>query len=543
MLSYYIMATYDPPIENLPIFDPSVFVVENTPLTYNQALGSFLAYPVAQGTEDLSIINVNGLATFNAAEIHQQTETHNGIVTFNNSDVHNATSTFNSSIIANNVITQNNAILNINQTDHTNNNLGNVLRATQIFGDLQLLRPSGVNGGAMQFTDITTQAYGNNFAQQYQTGTQFAIINQAPNGTILLRQRNALDTALRNLLNLTTTGSTMQRSASDGNHEVLALKEQDIGNTISLYPYAPVNTLLYNVANDNLITSRNSNTNTPNTTALTIGCQSNQNNGIRIDSVNNTVEMGQGGTASGVYTNSFSCSATTSTIKGPALFSSTTAPKSNQTLLPLNDTSNNIPTTQWVQSVIATIPTSVPLFIRAYSFEVPTVTNPLGVINVNFNGSAVNINDNFTLRYSIRYDYDTTTTGQSLYYLSYYGNMVVFPRRVITNNLSNVLLDGSISGNTTYQYNDATNAPLGRYVWTENYVTTNRQDPLNFATQPVRITFTDQTQIKFTFNAPYSPPATSTCVLAVSFEMINSCASVLTITSTNTNFSNVTKNF
>lgn len=92
------MATYEPPIENLPIFDPSVFIVENVPLTYNEALGSFLAYPVAQGTEDLSIINVNGLATFNANEIHNQ------IATFNNQIIINDVSNINTNLNGENII-------------------------------------------------------------------------------------------------------------------------------------------------------------------------------------------------------------------------------------------------------------------------------------------------------------------------------------------------------------------------------------------------------------------------------------------------------
>jgi hypothetical protein len=92
------MATYEPPIENLPIFDPSVFIVENVPLTYNEALGSFLAFPVAQGTEDLSIINVNGLATFNA------NETHNQIATFNNQIIINDVSNINTNLNGENII-------------------------------------------------------------------------------------------------------------------------------------------------------------------------------------------------------------------------------------------------------------------------------------------------------------------------------------------------------------------------------------------------------------------------------------------------------
>jgi hypothetical protein len=61
------MSEYDPPTENLPIFDPVVFSTGDEPLTYNIAVKKFLKYPSAQGTENLQAINVNGISTFNAA--------------------------------------------------------------------------------------------------------------------------------------------------------------------------------------------------------------------------------------------------------------------------------------------------------------------------------------------------------------------------------------------------------------------------------------------------------------------------------------------
>lgn len=61
------MAEYEPPTETLPIFDPAVFATGDEPLTYNIAVKKFLKYPSAQGEESLQAINVNGIATFNAA--------------------------------------------------------------------------------------------------------------------------------------------------------------------------------------------------------------------------------------------------------------------------------------------------------------------------------------------------------------------------------------------------------------------------------------------------------------------------------------------
>ncbi len=57
------MASYSPPTENLAIFDSSVFLTGDEPLTYNQAVKKFLKYPNAQGTENLLNTNINGVLT------------------------------------------------------------------------------------------------------------------------------------------------------------------------------------------------------------------------------------------------------------------------------------------------------------------------------------------------------------------------------------------------------------------------------------------------------------------------------------------------
>ena len=60
------MATYQPPTENLPIFDPTVFAVSLAPLTQADADLLYLKFPTAQGTENLLAINVDGQAIFNS---------------------------------------------------------------------------------------------------------------------------------------------------------------------------------------------------------------------------------------------------------------------------------------------------------------------------------------------------------------------------------------------------------------------------------------------------------------------------------------------
>lgn len=59
------MASYNPPSENLPIFNSQVFKTGEVSLTQAQADKRYLRFPNAQGEENLQVINVNGIATFN----------------------------------------------------------------------------------------------------------------------------------------------------------------------------------------------------------------------------------------------------------------------------------------------------------------------------------------------------------------------------------------------------------------------------------------------------------------------------------------------
>ena len=59
------MTDYNPPTEDLPIFDKLVFLSGEEYITQNQADKRYLRYPNAQGTENLQAINVNGTATLN----------------------------------------------------------------------------------------------------------------------------------------------------------------------------------------------------------------------------------------------------------------------------------------------------------------------------------------------------------------------------------------------------------------------------------------------------------------------------------------------
>jgi len=213
----------------------------------------------------------------------------------------------------------------------------------------------------------------------------------------------------------------------------------------------------------------------------------------------------------------------------------------------LGDNSNKIATTSFVQS-------STTQFLRGYKFmtnpALPFTTTPIGNLNINFtNGSSLKINDSITIRFSIRYDYNnTSSTAQSIYYNSYYGNLIIFPNRVITNTSSvPVYLSGSLNGQTSYTYNNATFAPSGRYIWSENYASTQAIDSLNNNPNPVIITSVLQSQLSLQFNMPYNTTSVpnSNCALSVYLELINNNNSTLTTitTSGSSFFDSVQKTF
>ena len=90
------MADYNPPTENLPIFDKTVFITGDIYLTQAQADNRYLRYPSAQGTENLLTINVNGTANFNSSSI------------FNGSLLANSTSEFKRHLNMNDTLFANN---------------------------------------------------------------------------------------------------------------------------------------------------------------------------------------------------------------------------------------------------------------------------------------------------------------------------------------------------------------------------------------------------------------------------------------------------
>ena len=214
------------------------------------------------------------------------------------------------------------------------------------------------------------------------------------------------------------------------------------------------------------------------------------------------------------------------------------------------DSSTKIPTTAWVQSAI-TSGGIVPLFLRGYKFITNTSIDlpvTFGTIPINFtNGSTLPTNSNFTIRYSIRYDFNiTSSTAQSNLFYSAYGDLNIYPNRVSTNTSAiPVFLNGSLNGSSAYGYSDVTVAPRGRYIWTENFSNPEILDGSNKNDNPVFITSVNQASLTLNLGLPYQGTLapSNNCAISVYLELINDCTGTTITTGTTSFFDSIEKNF
>jgi len=76
------MAIYLPPTENLPIFDPNVFIQETGTLTQQQADTRYLRFPVAQGDETIPNLTVSSNAQVNGNLVVNNNAEVRGVLTY-----------------------------------------------------------------------------------------------------------------------------------------------------------------------------------------------------------------------------------------------------------------------------------------------------------------------------------------------------------------------------------------------------------------------------------------------------------------------------
>ena len=464
------MASYHPPTENLPIFDPSVFNAGDEPLTIANASLYFLKYPSAQGTEDLQAINVNGVAQFN---------TNVGIGSVGTANLTPTINTYKSQV-----------------------NLGNGGNGT-----INLQCPMTVGGfGSLQFTSST--------------------LNMNSNSRI-----NQTTLTTPNTLSFTNVST----SSGASNVPSLAVIDTSATQGLDILPNATATAFNPSVAvNDVALVGVGASAGTKN---LTLTAWSGTNNAVKLTPTSAFIGAGSSTTT-----------ATTSTLYDGTniTLTSPNPPLSTATQPATSDNSNKMPTTSWVQSLFATLPT--PTSIMPYLwFNTNNLTGNPNAGTFNLNCSATATNQYFTIRYFFDTQYTFTAGTAFAYQNQYCGTMDIYPFRIPTTPTSAGIcqITGSINGNTNFSMTDATFAPNGRWYYcyqSQNQTTPSASpNPIPVPYSNIYLTSTAGTGITFNLCEP-SP--SSTCIYKISgtIEIVNKGVSAITFSSsglsTNTNLSN-----
>jgi hypothetical protein len=467
------MSDNTPPNPNVNTFNNLYWITGDSALTQNQADLRYLKFPIAQGTENLKAIGVDGVATFN------------------------------------NDVLQTGATNNIIQ-DQTTNSDANRLKATDIYGDLNLRRPTTTGGGAMRLWDVVSNS--GNSSQLYNTGTQLAIVNLNNGGSTTFT---------------TTDGAGVQSQPVSVNSALTT-----INNPASFTSTTPP------ISSQVIPASSDSSSKIP-TTAWTQGA---------IDAKIPTSLLGLNNTWTGTndFVNTGTGSLTSSAVQPVA-----------------SDSSNKVPTTAWVQSAISAIPTPVlqtntaEHYSTALNNVYPFGTNPATIPLINFADvntyagtygvqfwDAVVFDFVFNLTISGVNTNFTDAGGVGINNNQVSGTMYVYPTAFTTstpNPTPYFYLNGGVgstsSGSSTYNNCPVTAyTPNGRPFWVNNLL--NQANVL--VVMPVNTINTGTTaQLVFYFS-PISWNSTTECNWNLSITLRNSGKiPVSKITTQNFNINNI----
>jgi hypothetical protein len=345
---------YNPPLEQLAIFDPSVFIYDQTALTQQSALTNFLAFPTAQGTETFGDLISNGTATLNTT-IQSGTATFNGLSNFNNRATF-TTSTFNNQADFN-------SIVNLNSTANINTaNISNTL--------------SLLNGANSSLIDMDAS---NNFVinNNYNGGQIFFTIKDPTLNQVCNTLSYTKSNGLRSICNVLNDNFICFTASSSSTTTSLQLCVSPNGGTY--------NNLVS--PNDPFIVGTGAGSNLG---SLVLTTWSSSRLGIRINSNGvNSVEVA----GALIQLNATTTGGLTSTTPQPAS----------------TDSSTKIPTTAWVQSAITGSATAPMPYYQAYYFiNAPSNFDRAGYFQFNFTGANFDVNDYFSFQARIVL---TTTTS------------------------------------------------------------------------------------------------------------------------------------
>jgi hypothetical protein len=465
------LASYNPPTENLPIFDDSVFTGGDTPLTYNIAIKKFLRYPSAQGDETLAGITVDGSAVFNNSILAIGTNTINGSTTFGGVINANNSSTFSAAVSMNSSCTfatqPPTCVKGLYLRDATLNtnslwtNLTNVTRLLTASGNIIAFSPGGasVNPIQMNATNMLNSyvmpALGNSSTIVPTTAWVTSSIAAIPPPTTMSITTNYANT---NCSLLFATPIVNGSAAYTLNSTINApLYINPFTNTIGATTFSGA---LY--GNASTSTSTGNILTTTGTTQL-----------LYLAGATNFALTSQQ-----LYLGALTYYTYTGLLTTPAI----TAVTSNVTgpLLAVTDNSTSVATTAWVQSTVAPIRNFLyqqPAPYSANSGLAKDFITISGIPNSYFTQVTGVIPPSFKFHLSI-----TTASTDYANIFSYFADLDIYPSRMTNQNpptsgspqsagggvVFGYNANNAVNGNTTYGVIDPIYAPYGRWYWSSN---------------------------------------------------------------------------
>jgi hypothetical protein len=193
------------------------------------------------------------------------------------------------------------------------------------------------------------------------------------------------------------------------------------------------------------------------------------------------------------------------------------------------------------------------LFVRGYKYFTST-NSGFGLCSIKFtftNVSTITTSDTYTCRFTIRYDYNTSSSdnpNSTNSYTAYYGYLVMFPGRITGNIYVNGYLNNNFSSSSSSTTSSAYTA-ANRFYWTDDYVN-KYSNPTSTAPSDVLIPIAQPSQstpaISVTlYNPVYNATSPTAYNLSISvyFEVVNSSNSSLGVSASTSGFDNVQKTF
>lgn len=374
------MANYNPPLEDLPIFDNLVFIDPDAPITKSYADKHYLKYPTAQGTENLKAINVAGLATFNNDAVINE----NLLI---DDSVNNTSS----------IIEQNNTILRIGSCSNSatpNSNIsmyatdpsGNVVQQVEITNN-----KTQINNPTTMLKSLTMSGTGSNSSILNTYYELKDLTTGATDGTIYANNGTFI----------------YDNNINSGSHE-WAVNNSAGTQLIPLELNGAYSR--FNTSSSNPLRVSDKNDGSKFTEQYQNGGGMTINNQVTNGSINISTKN-----SGGVLTQVLGLTNALVTVTATSLTLTTTNPPTSTATQPAsNDSSTKIPTTAWVQSAIsANIPAS-PFVPKFYNYSDNQSNVDLGYSTgpvINFNGTWA-ANDIAIFRVTGQISYNPDGNGQ-----------------------------------------------------------------------------------------------------------------------------------